>query len=461
MTARPIRTPARLTRMALSAGMAAVASLATAAGPFVLPTTGCPMAHCDARLSDAVGQAPPTTAVEVHVDRESAGSVGGLGCVSNSRLVACTGSADPALKSNLSVYDADGRLLWQDGGLLKDTAWYSAALISTDDEVIAADQHTLLRVAPRSGQVLWQRSKPDDGTPISPVLVGTDGSMVLLATKADAGVGNPELSVWDVASGELLWHQPLTDPVSGALLATVNTPAVRANRAYLLAAAVGAPNDARLTTIDICESDACGGRGRMLVAWQHRYDGPSGASPVLSGNRLFFDGLKGRSSGLFYAVDDQGGSPSQAWVRQFKGRFGFSAALDPRGGLWVSPWQSGKLLRLAERNGRTLQTVDVAPVLALPAGISPVTAVSVLSDAGGSSTLVFGAQTQNAADGAFVAAVDVASSANGFGVWVYRVSENAIRKAPTGQFPVVINGNGARRIVFRGTTGDTFFIGEP
>jgi hypothetical protein len=182
---------------------------------------------------------------------------------------------------------------------------------------------------------------------------------------------------------------------------------------------------------------------------------------VLSGNRLFFDGLKGRSSGLFYAVDDQGGSPSQAWVRRFKGRFGFSAALDPRGGLWVSPWQSGKLLRLAERNGRTLQTVDVAPVLALPAGISPVTAVSVLSDAGGSSTLVFGAQTQNAADGAFVAAVDVASSANGFGVWVYRVSENAIRKAPTGQFPVVINGNGARRIVFRGTTGDTFFIGEP
>jgi hypothetical protein len=461
MMARALQGITAAAVLALGAGLAGMASPAAAAGPFVLPTQGCPMAHCDARLSDGVGLAPPVTAAEILVDRDSAGSVGGLGCVSNTRLAACTGSADPTQKSNLSVYDADGRLLWHDGGLLDDTAWYSAALISADDQVIAADRHLLIRVAPRTGEILWQRNKPDDGTPISPVLIGSGADMVLLATKADAGVGNPELSVWDVATGALLWHQPLIDPATGARFATINTPAVRGNRAYLLAAGIGDPNDARLTAIDVCESDACGGRGRLTVAWQHRYDGPSSASPVLSGSRLFFDGLKGRSTGLFYAVDDLGTSASTAWVKRFRGRFGFSAALDPRGGLWVSPWQSGQMLRLSERSGRTQQTVDVATALTLPAGMSPVTAVSVLPGPANSATLVFGAQTPNAAEGAFVGAIDVSSSPSGSGLWHYQVSENALRKAPTGQFPVLVNALGARRIVFRGTTGDTFFIGDP
>lgn len=460
MTMRPTR---RLVAAVLAwgAGLAGAVAPATAAGQFVLPTQGCPMAHCDARLSDGVGLAPPRAAIEVHVDRDSAGSVGGLGCVSNMRLAACTGNADPTQKSNLSVYDADGRLLWEDSGLLDETAWYSAALISTDDQLIAADRHQLIRVAPRTGEILWRQVKPDDGTPISPVLIGSDASMVLLATKADAGVGEPELSVWDVTTGALLWHQPLSDPGTGALFATINTPAVRGNRAYLLAAGVGNPNDARLTAVDVCESAVCGGRGRLTVAWQHAYDGPSSASPVLSGNRLFFDGLKGSATGLFYAVDDLGATASTVWVKRFRGRFGFSAARDPRGGLWVSPWQSGKLLRLSERNGRSQQTVDVAAALALPAGLSPVTAVSVHSAGDGSAALVFGAQTPTAADGAFVGAIDVSSAAGGQGLWHYRVSENAVRKAPTGQFPVVVNALGARRIVFRGTTGDTFFIGEP
>jgi hypothetical protein len=459
-----VHSPAAALRMlglVLLAGFITVQVSAAAAESFVLPTQGCPMAHCDSRLSDTVGLAPPSLAVEVHVDRDSAGATGGLGCVSNARLVACTGSADPTQKSNLSVYDADGGLVWQDNGRLDETAWYSAALISTDDHVIAVDRHRLLRVAPLTGQIVWEQLKPDDGTPISPVLVGSDASMVLLATKADAGTGTPELSVWDAATGVLLWHQTLTDPSSGALFATVNTPAVRGNRAYLLAAGVGNPNDARLTAVDICESQACGGRGRLQVAWQLGYDGPSSASPLLSGNRLFFDGLRGRTTGLFYAVDDLGNGASQAWVKRFASRFGFSAALDPRGGLWVSPWQSGQMLRLSERNGRKQQTIDVASVLTLPPGLSPVTALSVLSGPDGTAALLFGAQTANATDGSFVGAIEVTASAGGTALWHYKVSDNAIRKAPTGQFPVVVNGAGARRIVFRGTTGDTFFIGEP
>lgn len=460
-------TPPAVTRRRPRAGHLAMASalwlfaLGAAAQPFSLPATGCPMAHCDARMSDAVGIAAPRSATEIRVDRDSAGAVGGLGCVSNGRLAACTGASDPALKSNLSVYDANGQLLWQDDGRLGATAWYSAALISSDDHVIAADQRTLLRVDVRSGQVLWQASKPDDGTPISPVLVGAAADMLLLATKGDAGTGAPELSVWDAATGALLWHGPLQDPLTGARLATINTPAVAGSRAYVLATALGDPENARLMALDVCEKPGCGGRGRISVAWEHAYDGPSSASPVLSGRRLFFDGLRGSNTGLFYAVDDLGASASQVWVKTFSGRFGFSAALDPRGGVWVSPWRSGKFIRLAERNGRQQQSIDIAPLLGLPAGMSPVTAVSVAADGSGEVALLFGAQAANTGLGSYVGAIDVAASAGGRGLWQYKVANNAVRKAPTGQYPIMVNEAGARRIVFRGTTGDTFFIGEP
>ena len=113
-----------------------------------------------------------------------------------------------------------------------------------------------------------------------------------------------------------------------------------------------------------------------------------------------------------------------------------------------------------QRNGRKQQTVDVATTLGLPAGLSPVTAVSVTSGPAGSVVLTFGAQTPTASQGSWVAAIDVGAAA-GAPLWHYKVADNATRKAPTGQFPVLVNATGARRIVFRGTTGDTFFIGEP
>lgn len=433
------------------------------AGPFVLPSTGCPMAHCDARMSDNVAQRSPSVAQEVRVWRNSAGAVGGLGCVSNTRLVACTGSADPALLSNLSVYDADGNLVWEDGGRLNATAWYGAAMISDNDQVIAADQRRLLRADPRTGTILWQSDKPDDGTPISPVLVGSDASMVLLATKSDAGVGTPELSIWDAATGALLSHQALVDPVSGVLYGTINTPAVKGNRAYVLAAGVGAPDNGRLYAIDVCESDACGGRGQLRIVWHHPFDGPASASPLRIGDKLFFDGLRGRSTGLFYRVDDLGSSASEVWKKSFTGRFGASAAQDPRGGLWFFPWQSGQLLRVSERNGTVQQTLDVSAVLGLAAGYSPVTALSVSTSGTNAVVLTFGTQNKSTSvgTGPHVAAIDVSTSTAGTALWSYRVSNNALRLAPTGQYPIVVNAEGARRVVFRGTTSGTFFIGEP
>ena len=459
----PSRTPAAVTLALLLVALLPWRPAIADAGRFVLPSGGCPMAHCDARMSDNVGLLSPTVAREIRVDRSSAGAVGGLGCVSNGRLVACTGNADPSLQSNLTVYDADGNQVWDDGGLLGATAWYSAAMISDSNQVIAADQRRLLRADPLTGTIVWQSLKPDDGTPISPVLIGTDASMILLATKSDVGVGTPELSVWDVATGALLWHQPIVDAGTGALYQTINTPAVKGNRAYVLAAGVGNPGDGRLHAIDVCESSSCGGRGKLQFAWQHPFEGPASASPLLIGKRLFFDGLRGKSTGLFYGVDDLGSTPSQVWVRKFNGRFGASAAQDPRGGIWFYPWQSGTVVRVSERTGNNLQVIDVSTVLGLDPGYSPVTAMSVSNTSTGAVVLTFGAQTKtpSVGTGPHVAAIDVSTLDSGTALWKYKVSSSAARNAATGQFPVVTNGAGARRIVFRGTTSSTFFIGEP
>lgn len=455
----------RISALAACLAGSALPGVSQAAGvSFGLPASGCPMAHCDSAMSDAVNAVLPTSISQVRVDRNAPGAKTGLGCVSNTRLVACTGSGDPTVQSNLIVYDADGNRIWTDGGILGDKAWTSAAMINADGHVIAADPAWLLRADPTTGTILWKSAKPDNGTPISPVLVGSSTDMVLMATSSPS-VGVPsEVSVWDAATGALLSHQPIVDPVTGAAFVTVNTPAVKGNRAYVVTSADGDSNQGRLYALDICESAACGGRGALTVAWHFDFDGPSQSSPLLVGKRLYFDGLKGQSTGLFFGVDDLGGAPSLAWSRRFTGRFGASAAHDPRGGLWVYPWQAGTLLRLNERTGRVDQTVAVGSVMGLSTAYAPVSAVSVTSTAEGAVALTFAAQTPDSNSGGIgpqVAAIDVSTTAAGSLLWKYKVSSNPLINAATGQFPVVTNANGARRVVVKGTLSSTTFLGEP
>jgi hypothetical protein len=257
----------------------------------------------------------------------------------------------------------------------------------------------------------------------------------------------------------LLAHGPLS--VGGKVYVTRNTPAVRGNRAYVLASALGDDSDGRLVAIDVCDSTACAGRGAMQVAWSYAIVGPSGASPLLIGTRLFFDGRRGTRQAWFYAVDDQGSAPTLAWRVAFDARFDASAAQDPRGGLWVYPWQTGALLRLDPVSGAVVQSIDVSAVLGLTTVYSPVTAVSVSTSAAGAVVLTFGVQAKSAAEAAYVAAVDVSSMGGASLLWKYKVATSARRNAATGQFPIVTGVAGGRRVVFRGTTGSTFFVGEP
>jgi outer membrane protein assembly factor BamB len=452
-----------LATMAGGLAWASIGLAAMDAAAFPLPDAGCPMAHCDPRMSDRVNSTAPTVALAVRIDRAAPPAVGGLGCVSNTRLVACTGGGDPALSSNLVVYDADGHRLWDDGGLLGASAWKSAAIIGDNDLVIAADQDRVLMADPRSGTILWQSSKPDAAPPISPVLAGGDDDLLLIASGAGNAGSTPQVTVWDAENGALLDSMTLVDPVSLQVYSTFNTPAVAGNRAYILASVISNGTKGRLFAIDICDTVACGGRGKLSVAWTYDFRGPSGASPLLIGSRLFFDGRTQSGAGTFMAVDDAGTSPALAWRMQAPSTFAASAARDPRGGLWVYPWQTGKLQRLNPKTGAVLQTVDTSTVLGAGSGYYPVTAVSVSSSATGAVVLTFGARAASpgTATPPYVAAVDVSTHSAGSLLWKFKVANSTAVNVPTGQFPVVIDSKGARRVVVRGATGSTFFVGEP
>jgi len=430
-------------------------------GAFTPAAAGCPMAHCDARMSGRVNVVSPTSASLIGIDVDTLGSKAGLGCVSNTRTVACTNGGDPLTQSNLVVYDASGHRLWEDHGVLGPSAWMSVPILARDGSLIATDQDWILRADPAANRIVWQSRKPDAGFPISPVLVGADDSMVLLTTNSSGAGSTAELSVWDVATGALLSHQPIIDPVTGRLYVTRNTAAVRGNRAYVLTAAELDETDGRLYAIDICGSATCGGRGAVTLSWHHDFKGPSSSSPLLIGSRLFFDGRSGVRGGTFTAVADDGDAPRLVWKQPFSARFVVSAAQDPRGGLWVYPALTDALLRLNPQTGAIDQKVVMSQALGLAPGYTPASVVSVSASPAGAVVLLVGAQARNEDGPTYVAAVDVGSTPAGSALWKYEVAPTGGFNVTPGQFPLVVAPSGARRIVFRGSNSSIYFVGEP
>jgi hypothetical protein len=306
--------------------------------------------------------------------------------------------------------------------------------------------------------VLWKSAKPDAGIPISPVAVGS--GMILVATNTSQGSGPAEVSVWDATTGALLAHQPLIDPTTGALYVTRNTPAVAGSRAYISTAAESTVSNGRLYAIDICGSDTCGGRGKMTIGWTYDFTGPSGASPLVVGQRIFFDGQTTKGAGVFMAVNDRLTQATLAWHQVFPNVFAANAAHDPRGGLWVYPGTSTALLRLDENTGAAIQQIVVSSVLGLPSGYTPNTCVSMSTSVAGAVALTFGTYSPTTTLPTYVAAVDVSSTSTGTMLWQYMVAPNRTTNQATGQYPILVNAAGAHRIVFRGSNAGLFFVGE-
>jgi hypothetical protein len=431
---------------------------------FQLPVAGCPMAHCDARMSGLTRIAIPTTASLVAVDSTGFGGGGCLGCSSNLRLVACSRAGDPPNVPTLVVYDGNGNKVWDDGGILNDTAIASAPMVGKDDTVIAADDTWIYRADPLNNRIIWQSAKPDSGLPISPVLVGSDNSMILLATASRDGTPN-EFSIWDVGTGQLLSHQTIADPVSGKLYQTSNTPAVKGDRAYVVAEAVGDMNDGRLYAFDVCNGGACGPRGSLKIAWYYSFDGPSGSSPLIIGSTIYFDGRPlGDLAGSFMGVTDHGASGHVLWQRNFSGKLRSSAVQDPRGGFWIRWGTQGIMMRLNERTGETEQQFTVADVLGLDPtyGLTSVVTVSRSPDKD-NVVLLFATQSPQRPElPAYLVALDVSTAPAPTRIWHYMISNRAFINGSAGaQFPIVMNEAGAKRIAFLGSKSSTFFVGEP
>lgn len=457
-----VRPPKRWAagKACLAAALLASATAVWAQEPFPLAARGCPMAHCDPSMSDQSRLRAPRVGELIAVDTLQLDGAGlSLGCSANGTLAACTFRGDPATQSNLVVYGADGTRIWDDGGLLGASARTAVPLVATDGQLITADRARVVRADPVNARVVWNVRKPDTGTPVSPVPVG-DGSMVLLATYSDADGSSSGVSVWNAADGTLLDSRPIIDPVNGRHYATRNVPAVRGNRVYVLAEAEELSSDGRLYALDICASDSCGGRGKVSIAWYFAFEGPSGASPLVIGSRIYFDGRPAAGGGTFFGLYDLGPRAIQVWRQDATNRFVASAAKDPRGGLWVFPMQQGKLLRLDGRTGLTVQELQLDSLFPGAPGQIINSAVTVARGPAGSVALIFATRVPGRG-ASRVMAVDVSSSPTGSVLWSSIIAADAAVNGAAGQFPIVVDDAGRRRIVFVGNNSSTFVYGEP
>jgi hypothetical protein len=189
---------------------------------------------------------------------------------------------------------------------------------------------------------------------------------------------------------------------------------------------------------------------------------PSACRTSFTFENSYFDGKPTATTGSFMAVVDHGASAKRLWIKKFPGPFSASAAQDPRGGLWVHTWNGAdQLLRLNADSGLLDQQIDVSTALGLPPGYAAQSVVTVGTSPAGAVVLTVGAYVLGKSLPSYVAAIDVSSTPQGSALWLQQIAPNAGVNAVTGQFPIVVAPNGARRVVFSGSKSSTFFFGEP
>lgn len=324
--------------------------------PFQLASSGCPMAHCDPQMTDFVRASVPEPAVGLQWYDPVKGSDGrsfgspGLGCSGNGSTVACsfgrlpvgypTTPCDPALSDLVVTYGYAGTnglpyRKWGSGDQLNCTSYTSAPMVSVDGGVIAADDQTIIRFG-ADGTTVWQTATPG-GFPLSPVI--TRNGVIVLATS-----GGP-ISAYDNQTGALIGALDLLD--GDGRYETINTPGVQGNRLYVLTHHSVRREWGRLVAIDVivppnynpADPASIDPSQTLREVWSVEVGGPGGASPLVVGNMIFFDGDRREPGGVFaphaFAVRDLGDRGEMAWVRAMPGRVQASFALDPRGGMWI------------------------------------------------------------------------------------------------------------------------------
>lgn len=339
--------------------------------------TGCAMAHCTPGLSDNAHASIPAGPVTRlwGPDPTGEGSSYGVGCTSNTHLVAC------GYLTGVTVYDGAGQVQWHVD--LSPLTWFSAPIVTPFDTVITASVGEVAHYD-RFGRKLWASSH-FSGNPISPVILQPNPTIILATASGD-------LVALDLWTGALLGGPFQMTHREGAVnlpCRTANTPGVRVdyNRFYIAAdCTVGNRGQSFLMAYDF----QSGLPNAFSLAWEFPYVGSSGASPTVIDDRIYFDGNTSAEPNIphVFGLRDQGATFEELWQRPMNGPVQTALAQDPRGGVWVftTRWANDgyaphpDVLRLDELNGQVLQTLPTDELVADdPLNPPPVTPSSVMT----------------------------------------------------------------------------------
>ena len=343
---------------------------------------GCAMAHCTPNMSDNAHMEVPVGDVVARIwgpDRAAGGSTYGVGCTSNTKIVAC------AYFAALTVYSGSGHIQWEkDLGL---ATWTSAPIVTPFDTVVAASAGKLVHYD-RMGNELWVNTD-FQGFAISPVVLQPQAILVV-------ATGSGELVAFDLWTGERLAGPIDMVHRSGPRVypcRTWNTPGVRVghNRFYVTADCSITGSDASfLMAYDLDLNSQSG----FLQAWDIPFTGYSGASPTVIDDRIYFDGnpRTDMDTPYIFGVRDLGSSGVELWRREMNGPLQTSLAHDPRGGLWVFTlrWANDnfaphpQVRRLDEFTGDVIQSFRVDELVTDdPENPPPATPGSIMTIADG------------------------------------------------------------------------------
>lgn len=407
-SARPVSCNPVLSRSIIAASCLLLVSTLANSQSFVVGNKGCPMAHCDQRMTGAVNQpVPPGPGISrFFQDNSGSGSGFGLGCTSNTKVVACTyqGLASPTLV----VYNADGVKMWDSGFHLNGSASASAAIVADDGGIVAADSRNVVRFSP-TGSVIWKK-RFNGGLPISPNY--TDNGAIVVAGS------DGTIAAYRVSDGFAFTPIRLGD--ANGFFQTRNSPAVRGNRMYVSLDHEANENVGRLVAIDVNTSATNG--VYLTVAWTHDFTGPSGGTPLIFGDTIIFDGASTNDTStgatpFLRCVQDKGAAAVTLWTQIMPGPVKAAPTLDPRGGFWTFPAR-GSLMRFSTSPSSPtssaptlLQTIDLHALTGEAGTQSPSSAMVMADGLNGDPVMIVGIMSRPDGSGptgaSMVAAIDV------------------------------------------------------
>lgn len=415
---------------------------------FELADKGCSMAHCDVWMSDNPNMLVPTspdTQILWH-DTIPAGSNRGLGCSSNGTLAACT--YQDTTGDTLVVYDATGNRIWTSGDHLGDYTWTSAAMIDDSGGIIAVDSENLVRFNP-DGTVKWKTPTPG-GVPISPVI--TYSGVVVVATQSGP------LSAYETVSGTLLGELYLKESVEDTVYYdTLNTPCVAGNRVYVSTEKNDCDDHtARLWAVDI---DPGNPEQVFQEKWFFEFGGPSGASPLIVGDMLYFDGDRihpgDDENPHLFAVQDNGESCSLKWIYSMRSPIKASVSNDPRGGVWAFGSGQQWMIRLNQETGELMNMLDMDILVDEP-GLYKASAVLTIAGDLANPVMITSAGTVAQGKPSYVLAIDLNTEEV---LWKIRLSDDWMEESTHAQFSILEDTEGVPAVVFPGTNSGAYGVG--